>query len=807
VRISYLELRNYRRFKELKLQFPDGIVGILGMNGTGKTTIIESVAWALFGNVDEVVRTSRESVRRAGASAQDICAAILEFELGGSEFRIEREMGGKSLSMKAELRSKGKVLADGDKPVRKMVEKLIGMDHKSFYTSVFARQKELNALQNVAAGERKKVVLRMLRIDGIDSVLTNVRADKRDTQSRIDGAERTLLAEDGREKEKVLAENLPVLESQAKLWSGNLKETEAKEAKAASAVEESRKRRDELRRDADAYNSTSSDLKAKQSSIKELRERERSVVTKISNAEIQLRRMPELERSEEQWKDVSLKKDQLEKEKERFERARSIKLEIEADSEEMKQRQDELRKLLAGAGDPKTIDGQIAELDASKAECELSRTEISSRMGGLKAKVAERKTAAEKDRKKLEEIQGAGKDGVCPTCERRLDEAYELLTVKLAESSGHAEREATEASADLSKLGAELQALANKEDALKKKRSRLEHELGKLKQLEASLKIREDEVEKLGKRLAQRQRTLKDLGQVSFSEGEYKKAKVDHERLKLAHDEYTKMRSVKEQMEQSVRERASIKESIARAEVELKTFEGIVSALEPKKDLYSKAIAEFDEKTASLALAKDSLRKASTAMEKARSELDRTIKDLAEVARVKKSIETDREAIVNFSLLEDVLVNFRDDLIGRVAPALSELASKNLDVMTEGKYSRVELDENYEMQIDDQGTMHAVSRFSGGEADLANLSLRLAISSIIADRTGASPVNILILDEIFGSQDPNRKRSVMAALSKLSTHFRQIFLITHIEDVKDSMNYIVKVEELEDGTSKAALAG
>jgi exonuclease SbcC len=71
---------------------------------------------------------------------------------------------------------------------------------------------------------------------------------------------------------------------------------------------------------------------------------------------------------------------------------------------------------------------------------------------------------------------------------------------------------------------------------------------------------------------------------------------------------------------------------------------------------------------------------------------------------------------------------------------------------------------------------------------------------------GANPVNILILDEIFGSQDPNRKRSVMAALSRLSTQFRQIFLITHIEDVKESMNYVVKVEELEDGTSRAALA-
>jgi exonuclease SbcC len=111
------------------------------------------------------------------------------------------------------------------------------------------------------------------------------------------------------------------------------------------------------------------------------------------------------------------------------------------------------------------------------------------------------------------------------------------------------------------------------------------------------------------------------------------------------------------------------------------------------------------------------------------------------------------------------------------------------------------------MQIDDQGTAYPIDRFSGGESDLANLSLRLAISRIIADRTGATPINFLILDEIFGSQDPNRKRSVLTALSRLSTQFRQIFLITHIEDIKDALNYVIRVEEQEDGTSKAELAG
>ncbi len=59
-----------------------------------------------------------------------------------------------------------------------------------------------------------------------------------------------------------------------------------------------------------------------------------------------------------------------------------------------------------------------------------------------------------------------------------------------------------------------------------------------------------------------------------------------------------------------------------------------------------------------------------------------------------KIIEGDRRAADDLSLLEDVVVNFRDDLIGRVKPALSELTSKGLEIMTEGRYSRAELDDN-----------------------------------------------------------------------------------------------------------------
>ena len=805
MRISYLELKNYRRFRDLKLQFPDGIVGILGLNGVGKTTLIEAVAWALFGNVDEVVRTDKESVRRVGAGTSDSCYAALEFELGDAEYRVEREMSGKSLSMRAELRSKDRVLAQTDKAVREMIQKLIGMDHKSFFTSVFARQKELNALQNVAAGERKKVVLRMLRIDGIDKVLTNVRVDMKERQSNIDGAHKTLLTEDGREREKILMESMPNLERTYASAVSELERAQARERETTGEFDLLKKKRDELTKDVSAYSEALGDLKAKQAQIKEMKGREKNLESRLASSNAKLAKLPQLEKDEENWKSVSARKEKLDVEKATSAKAVMLGQDIRFIQKDIESRLQEISRLREGFGKTDELSGKLDDSEKAKAECQTRRSEIDSRIGELRARVSQNRDTASRDRKKLEEIKSAGKKGTCPTCERALEDAYELLVRKLTESSAESEKAAKDDSAAIVSLEAEISALSSKEDALKKRMAATDRELKKLAQLETSVEEKEKELSAAKSRLDAKVKSLESLGQTTFSEEEYAVVNSDFKMLKGAHDEYIELSSLKVQAAHYTKDLEDTRAQIKRSQHEEEQFKEIAEKLGPKKSSYDLTMKQLDEKTEAVKSAKDTVSKANLLREKAGAQIEQSRKELDEIARVKKTIEEDRRVVDDLSLLLDVVATFKDHLIARVAPALSALSSRNLDAMTEGKYARVELDENYEMQVDDQGKMFPLSRYSGGESDLANLSLRLAISGIIADRTGASPMNLLILDEIFGSQDPNRKRSVMAALSRLSAQYRQIFLITHIEDIKDSLNSIIRVEEQEDGTSKAVL--
>ena len=805
MRISYLELKNYRRFRELRLQFPDGIVGILGLNGAGKTTIIEAVAWALFGNVDEIVRTNKESIRRLGTRTSDSVSATVEFEMEGTEYRLEREMGGKNLSMKVSLSTRGEKLAEGDRAVKTMVQRLLGMDHKSFFTSVFARQKELNELQNHAPSERKKIVLRMLRIDTIDSALQSVREDMRSATDTVRGMMTALVDSEGREKEPILERRVEDLGKVKEAADEKVKETSARVTACESQLEETRARRNSLNKDVAAYNAAAADLKARRATVSEKTASEKRLVESIADIEKRLSELPRLEASEKEWTSVSERKDAIESEKTKHEKRTHLMDNISDIKQEVTQRSSEIDEMTKSRPDVKEIGRRIEEADEGLAECERRRSELAKETGQLNARLADKRASQAADRERLDEVRKAGEDGTCPTCERKLEGTYQLLMSKLEEDVASAEKAAKDLAAEMERVHSENEALGRKMQALEKRKAHHQQLLIDARKAETKLEGARTELGKRKEALAKQERALKEVGEVDFSPEEYERIRASVQRLKVEHDEYIRLRGKKDQLARETDDLRALRESIEQLKVQEGNLRGLVDKLEPNKDLYSKCLLEFDSESNMLNEARDSSRNARAELEKAVSEIESTSRELNEVRRMKRSADDTRRIAEELALLEETVAAFRSHLIGKIAPTLAEMTSEMVDTMTDGRYNRVELDDDYQVMVEDDGVMHSLDRFSGGEADLANLGLRLAISRVIAERTGASPVNFIILDEVFGSLDPHRKRSVMTALSGLSSQFRQVMLITHVEDVRDLMGSVIRVEELPDGTSTARL--
>src|SRR5207245_11505081 len=101
---------------------------------------------------------------------------------------------------------------------------------------------------------------------------------------------------------------------------------------------------------------------------------------------------------------------------------------------------------------------------------------------------------------------------------------------------------------------------------------------------------------------------------------------------------------------------------------------------------------------------------------------------------------------------------FGDRRAGRKAamrPEIAELASGFLADLTDGRYEAVDLNDDYVVTIIDDGVSKPV--ISGGEEDVANLALRLAISQMRAE-PARQPLTLLMPDEIFCSLDQSRRQ-------------------------------------------------
>jgi exonuclease SbcC len=166
---------------------------------------------------------------------------------------------------------------------------------------------------------------------------------------------------------------------------------------------------------------------------------------------------------------------------------------------------------------------------------------------------------------------------------------------------------------------------------------------------------------------------------------------------------------------------------------------------------------------------------------------ERSKKELERVQGVLDALHRDRRL---HDELDRAYSDLRTDLNFQLRPELSELASAFLQDLTDGRYSELELDDSYNVVVLEDGVPKPV--ISGGEEDMANLVLRLAISQMIAERAGQQ-FSLLVLDEVFGSLDETRRHNVVELLRRLQDRFEQVILISHIESVREGLDHIVTV--------------
>ena len=183
--------------------------------------------------------------------------------------------------------------------------------------------------------------------------------------------------------------------------------------------------------------------------------------------------------------------------------------------------------------------------------------------------------------------------------------------------------------------------------------------------------------------------------------------------------------------------------------------------------------------------------------------------------QIKNEINEDSLQITRLKMLE---VAFGKNgipalLIEQSLPQIEAQANEILDRLSNGAMSvsfetqreyrdkkREDKKQTLDIIIRDGAGSREYELFSGGEAFRINFAIRLALSRVLAQRSGAR-LQTLVIDEGFGSQDAEGRQRLVEAINMVNPDFKKILVITHLEELKDAFPSRIEVTKTASGSS------
>ncbi|MCP4684052.1 MAG: SMC family ATPase [bacterium] len=799
MRLLSIDITNFRVIKQARLDFSDSLTGIIGPNGAGKSSLIEAVAWSLYGN--RVARSGKDEIRSTFAHPDENCQVSLSFDIAGEHYRIVRRLVGRKERAEVELYRGATSESVGSIETLRHVTGLLGLDWRGFLSSFLARQQELNALADLPPGQRREHLAGMLGIERLDKALQRVKEDGKLYQRSAE-----MIGRQVQEKEalaariKELGEQADSLTVQRDNTSGAYDEARLGFGSIEAIYQEHQEKQTSCSRITAELNAASAASEHQDRQLETLLGKEKQLAGASR----------ELDRLQIELKEYGSLKEQLDTAA-RARQADAHRTDLSAQAERTRAELADLTKDLGKVkedlgGIAKALSDlpeQVKELhQASVEKLEQARREWNEANSSLKVIRAD----ISKVETQILSMDQIGPEAVCDRCHRPF--GADLPGIKK-----HLKHELSELTSVCSRSETDLGALTQEGENLKRRSAELEiqsrnlYELnlkaGALEKRKTEIEVRQVDLKRQAEQLGQQ---LAKLGEVSFDpdvcEALTGKVKVLERKQAEAQELKGQLAGI-----------AGLEQEIAEARerlLGLKAEEARLSqervALDFDEEKFSRLKAEFSAARQQMEAAKDTAVRATTALEVVLKEIELRTAEQARLDRAAEELEEYRTNQYYAEKLVRLFGDFRKFTIARIRPRLAQISSDLMLEMSDGRYSLVELDNDYNLRLMDYGQYFGIDRYSGGEKDLASLCLRLAISLALTESAGLDR-SFVILDEVFGSQDEQRRDLIFQALAGLKARFPQILLVTHLEELKHKVETLVEVRPTGNGWSEVIVDG
>ena len=185
--ITSVELGDFLAHSNTKLEFENGVAVFVGQNGAGKSSIIDAITFALFG---EHTRKSNKGLIKRGTTQG---FSKVNFTVNGKNYEAVRKIdskGGLAAKFSEIVEDKQIEIAAGERKqfgesMTSQIEKIIGLDFEKLKIASIVQQGELNAIINAKPKEFKELLNAIIGINKLDIASESMKTVNKNFRTKI----------------------------------------------------------------------------------------------------------------------------------------------------------------------------------------------------------------------------------------------------------------------------------------------------------------------------------------------------------------------------------------------------------------------------------------------------------------------------------------------------------------------------------------------------------------------------------------------------------------------------------------------
>lgn len=846
-----LSLRNFMCYRDSvpPLSFENMHVACLcGDNGNGKSAIFDAITWALWGK--SRAKTDDDLIHLGQTEAE----VELEFLSGEQRYRVIRKHTKRSSqSRTGQTMLELQLACNGNfKPIsgnkrqetqQKIIE-LLNLDYETFNNSAFLRQGHSDEFSTKRPGQRKEILANILGLSHYDAL--EKKAKDLATQRRTEAdALRSTITEIG-----LQLIHKPDCETTVNRMEQEISKLEQRKKDEEAIISDLRTKKEAIEVKKEQLSYTRTHLDEVKNELERWQARAKEHQKRIAEYEQVLAEKESIQKGYAGFLETKRLNDDLN-------RKLSQLLTL-------KEQMSNLEKVIQRAAETLNVErkitlSQLTEKEAKFAKvCELEEMLTQTRhrlteLTNLEHAVTQKRGQIQQVRarmsylvsnslqleKELAELEEKRKllarsDVRCPLCETTLGtDGRQRIEEKLAAEAGEKMKARRNIDEELNENKALLRALedelAKQESSLERERtiwqsrlSIIEKELAEAREAGEELVQHKIKLQELEQRLTEKAYAFTEqqmLLQLQNEEQTLGYSKDRHQQAQQQLASLQRFESLQQRLDEAIKDIDREKAALVEAEETISKLKGTLEADLKKINLLIAETSTLPDIVTRLTEVEQGYQTLLKSERQLRDELAGARERLRHIAELELIVNEKQQALQNATYEESIYSQLAEAfgkkgvqalLIEQALPEIEMEANRLLAKMTDNRMSlaletqretkKGDAIETLDIRIADELGTRNYEMYSGGEAFRIDFALRIALSKLLVRRAGAS-LPILIIDEGFGTQDSSGRERLVEAISSIQDDFEKIFVITHLEELKDKFPVLINVSKTTNGST------